>query len=428
MSSWRGWVGLGLLCMLAASCSQISLVSDNGKSSAPVKTDNHEVKLEFWHTYSEIETEVFNSRVLPLFEQRFPGIKIHATRKDFTEQLKDNIHAAVADNKQPDVMRMDIIWVPEFAKSGALTDLSAIDGFAGIPDTFIGSLIKTNQYKNKYYGLPVNASTRAAIFNKKLLKEAGLDEPPRTFNELVEAAVRLQSVYPDVYGIGICCSNGWGSLPYFWTFGGMLTDEQYTKADGYLNSEPSKRALRHLKELVDRKVISPSVLGGEPGTWDGILKGQLLMIDDAHWFYTVNETGPNKELLGDVEIGLFPDDVRPGTSVIGGENLVLFDGSRHKPEAWKFIQWMVSEEPQRIMAETGLIPTIRHLQAADLNPLLAPYLEQLARAQPRPPVPVWTEVEDVFARMLERILTGEQQVDDAADRAAAAIDKLLAEY
>lgn len=174
-------------------------------------------------------------------------------------------------------------------------------------------------------------------------------------------------------------------------------------------------------------MISPSIIGGEPGTWDGILKGQLLMIDEPHWFYTVNETGPNKELLQGVEIGLLPSDVNIGTSVIGGENLVLFDKSPFKKEAWQFIQWMVTEEPQKIMSETGLIPTIKNLQGKNRNPIFDVYLDQLDRANPRPPVPAWTEIEDVFARMLERILTDEQTITEAVDEAAVIIDALLME-
>lgn len=425
MGRWLKWFAWLPLCLLISSCMQISLSPGDEGPSNDDETDQNQVILEFWHTYSDIETNVFESRVLPLFEKQYPWIKIHAVRKDFTDQLKDTIHAAVADNKQPDVMRMDIIWVPDLARNGVLSKLTGMEQFGQIRDNFISSLIQTNRYKNEYYGVPVNANVRAAIFNKTLLKEAGLDGPPNTFEELVKATERLRVKRPDIHGIGICCSNGWGSLPYFWTFGGQLMDEQYSQASGYLNGDGSKRALQKMKDWLDQGIISPSITASQPGTWDGILKGELLMIDDAHWFYTVNATGDNKELLKDVEIGLFPSDVNPGTSVIGGENLVLFEQSKHKKEAWQFIQWMVTEQPQQIMAETGLIPTIKNLRNKNINPLFTPYLEQLDRANPRPPVPAWTEIEDVFARMLERILTGEQPITEAVDEAAVKIDLLL---
>ncbi len=418
---------LVILGLLASGCMQVKLVSDDESTGPIIQSGESLIELQFWHTYSELELEVFHTRVLPLFEERYPDIKIIAVRKDHTGQLKDNVQAAVADNKQPDVMRMDVIWVPEFAKNGSLMDLSNMEHFDEIAEQFIGSLIQSNMYKGKYYGVPVNANTRAAIFNKQLLKEAGLDHPPATFQELKEATKRLQLQRPEVYGIGICCSNVWGSLPYFWTFGGELMDQNYTRASGFIDGDRSKAALQKMKDGLDEGWISPSIVGGEPGTWDGILKGQLLMIDEPHWFYTVNETGPNKELLQGVEIGLLPSDVNMGTSVIGGENLVLFENSSFKEEAWKFIQWMVTEEPQKIMSETGLIPTIKNLQGKNQNPIFDVYLEQLDHANPRPPVPAWTKIEDVFARMLERILTDEQTITEAVDEAAIIIDGLLLE-
>ena len=101
------------------------------------------------------------------------------------------------------------------------------------------------------------------------------------------------------------------------------------------------------------------MLRGEPGNWDGVLKGKLLMIDEAHWFHVVNSTGDNKELLKDTIIAKFPSDVRAGTSIIGGENLIMFKNSKHREQAWTFMKWMMTEQPQKIMAETGLIPTIK---------------------------------------------------------------------
>ncbi|MDQ6423129.1 extracellular solute-binding protein [Paenibacillus sp. LHD-117] len=431
-----------LVAAALAGCMRASLAPEiDGERTENGDVGKYAVELEYWHTYSDLEQEVFLAKVLPLFEKQYPHIRVNAVRKDYTDQFKDTLLFAVADNKQPDVMRMDIVWVPEFAKKEALAELSGMPGFKAIKDTFIGSLIQTNMYKGGYYGLPVNANTRAAIYNKTLLREAGLTEPPTTFEELEAAAERLRASKPEAYGIGVCCSNGWGMLPYFWTLGGELTDPQYTKASGYLNGEGSRAALSRMKDWLDRGIVSRSVLGEVPGTWDGILKGQLMMIDDAHWFHTVNATGPNKELLDDVVIGLFPGSgqaggqgaaaadadgkAATGTSVIGGENLVLFEQSEHKQEAWEFIRWMTSEEPQRIMAETGLIPTIQGLENSVPNPIFKPYLEQLKRAKPRPPVPNWTAIDEEFARMVERIMAGELTVEAATDQAAVQIDGLL---
>ena len=421
-------VALLLMATLLTACAPRSLVPDNGPPEAmEPPPEAARTTLEFWHTYSELEERVFREEVLPLFEQDHPEIRIQAVRKDYTEQLKTNIMASAADGQQPDVMRMDIIWVPEFAKQGLLTELSTLEGFENLQAQFIGSLLETNRYGEGYYGLPVNANTKAAIFNMRLLREAGLSEPPSTFTELVVAQQRLSASYPSLSSIGICCAASWGTLPYFWTFGGELTDEAYTQATGYLNSPQSLAAIAKLKDWVERGIISRSILTGDPGTWDGILKGDLLMIDEAHWFYSANRDGEHAEVLADMQVAPFPGDVMPGTSIIGGENLVLFSNTRHSEAAWTFIRWMMQPQPQLLMARTGLIPTIRDVQPAGGEAWFTPYSSQLDHALPRPPVPAWTQIDDEFARMIERILTGEQPLEEAVRDSAARIDELLAQ-
>ncbi|GBF74648.1 hypothetical protein PA598K_03005 [Paenibacillus sp. 598K] len=428
---WSSPIGLLVLLacvLLLAACAPRSLVPESGPvEEREPAAETPRMTLMFWHTYSELEERVFREEVLPLFEAEHPDIRIEAVRKDYTEQLKANVMASAADSQQPDVMRMDIIWVPEFARQGLLTELSALEGFEALQGQFVGALLETNRYGDGYYGLPVNANTKAAIFNMRLLREAGLSEPPATFAELIDAQQRLSVSDPALSSIGICCAASWGTLPYFWTFGGELTDEGYTRATGYLDSPHSLRALAQLRDWFEQGIISRSILTGDPGTWDGILKGDLLMIDEAHWFYSANREGEHAEALSDMVVAPFPDDVRTGTSIIGGENLVLFDNTRYPEEAWTFIRWMMQPQPQLLMARTGLIPTIRDVQPEGGEAWFTPYADQLDHARPRPPVPAWTQIDDEFARMIERILTGEQPLEDAVRASAARIDELLAD-
>ncbi|RKP56186.1 extracellular solute-binding protein [Cohnella endophytica] len=410
--------------VLSTGCSSYSLVEDpavQGSNDAA----GEKVELQFWHTYSDVETKVFETRVLPMFEREHPNIVVHAVRQNYTSQLNDNIVAAIADDKQPDIMRMDIIWVPQFARSGALTDLTEMSDFSEYENRFTGSLIQTNRYAGHYFGIPLDATTMVPIYNKTLLREVGLTEPPSTFEELIAASRKLKAKDAGLFGISVCCSSTWGMLPYFRTLGGELLSPSLDKASGYLDSPASVEAMKRLKSWFDEGLISPTVVGGEPGGWDGLFNRKILMIDEAHWFFTSNENTENGPKLNDTVTGLFPSDAREGTSIIGGENLVLFRGSRHPYEAWTFMKFLVSEPVQEMMAETGLIPSIKDFDRAKLQPVYRIYLDQLRRAEPRPPIPQWDEVDDVFSRMVTRILVGEKPVADAMRESASQIDGIL---
>lgn len=388
---------------------------DEGKSPEPVT-------IEFWHTYSDTEEVIFNEQVLPLFQSQYPHITVNATRMPY-EGLKQQVIAGVAGDAAPDLMRMDIIWVPEFAKLGALTALDDKEGFAELKDQLFPGPLATNFYNGQHYGLPLNTNTKVAIYNKALLAEAGLSEPPKTFDELVAAAKTLKA--KDIFGIGIGGTGPWTTLPYFWTLGGSVTDEAFTRASGYLNSPESVAALEKILELNQAGLLAPTILGGEPGTWDGV-KEKYLMIDDGPWFYSIL----GEDALKLTVPALLPSGAGGSVSVVGGEDLVIFSNSKHPEEAWTFMQFLMTEEPQTIMAQTGMIPT--NMKAANSDKVLAvpfikPYIEQLRTAKPRTPHPNWGKIEESLNLAFERAIRGEATAKEALDQAAQEIDSFLQE-
>jgi len=390
--------------------------TQNGVTDPPKET----VTIEFWHTYSDTETPIFEEQIIPLFEEKYPYIKVNSTKMPY-DGLKQQVIAGVAGDAAPDLMRMDIIWVPEFAKLGALVPLDNLVNFSTLKDQLFPGPLATNFYNGKYYGLPLNTNTKVAIYNKALLAEAGLSEPPKTFDQLISAAETLKA--KGKFGIGVGGVGPWGSLPYFWTLGGSITDDKYTKATGFLNSPDSIAALQKIVDLKEQGLIAPSLLGGEPGTWDGI-KESYLMIEDGPWFFSI---------LGDAvkditTVATFPAGKGGSISVVGGEDLVMFSTSKHQEEAWTFMQFLMTEEPQILMSQTGLIPT--NAKAANSEkvlsvPFIGPYIEQIKTAKPRTPHPSWGKIEETLTLYFEKAVRGELAVKDALDQAAQEIDGFL---
>lgn len=386
----------------------------------------NKVTIEFWHTYSDTEEVVLNDEIKPLFEKQHPNIELKLTRMPY-EGLKQQVVAGVAGDAAPDLMRMDIIWVPEFAKMGALLQLDDRVGFNEIRSTVFEGPLATNQYDGNYYGLPLNTNTKIAIYNRYILEDLGLT-PPETMEQLADAARAAKAKgYPG--GITIGGTGSWAMLPYFWSLGGMLTNEDYTQVDGYLNSPESIRALETILAWHEEGLLSPPILGGEPGTWDGMQNNEYLMIDDGPWFYSIlmNDEG-GFHALDDTVRAPIPAGPGGSISVVGGENLVIFANSKHPDEAWIFAQWMLTEEPQKIMSKVGMIPT--NSQAAnDETVLQTPYnetfIEQLETAMPRTPIPQWGEMESILNLALEKAVRGELAAKQALDEAAQQIEIIL---
>ncbi|WP_158299445.1 extracellular solute-binding protein [Paenibacillus antri] len=390
-------------------------------------TPQERVTIEYWHTYSDQEEKVLAEQIKPLFEEKHPNIELKLTRMPY-EGLKQQVLAAVAGDAAPDLMRMDIVWVPEMAHQGALMRLDEKPGFEVIQSSVFDGALATNYYDGGYYGVPLNTNTKVAIYHKATLEQAGLSAPPKTIDELVAAAKTLKA--QGKYGLGVSGMHSWGLLPYFWSLGGSLTNDDYSAVEGYLNSPESIAALQTIADWQKEGLIIPPLMGGEPGAWDGLKSGEYLMVDDGPWFYSIlmNEADSPFKPMEETVRALMPAGPAGSHSVIGGEDLVIFANSKHPDEAWTFMQWMLTEEPQSIMATTGLIPTNK-TAAGKIDPqsipFIAEYVEQLNTALPRTPIPQWGEMETIFNLAAEKAIRGEMTAADALNDAAKQIEALL---
>lgn len=391
------------------------------------KASEKKVTIEYWHTYSDSEEKVLVEKIKPMFEAAYPNIELKLTRMPY-EGLKDQVIAAVAGDAAPDLMRMDIIWVPELASKGALKKVSDLPGFDDVKTSVFEGPLQTNIYEGEYYGVPLNTNTKIAIYNADTLKEAGLDHAPATIDELVDAARVLKS--KDKQGIGISGIHAWGLLPYFWSLGGQVTNEDYTKVDGYLNSPDSIKALETIVNWNKEGLVISALLGGEPGSWDGLKSGQYMMIDDGPWFFSImlGDAANEFKVMDKTVRALLPAGPGGSRSVVGGEDLVSFTNSKHPEEAWTFMRWMLGEEPQQIMVEAGMIPTNKNAAKAidtTKTPYIKEFIDQLNTALPRTPIPQWGEMETIFNLSFEKAIRGEQSAEDALNDAVKQINDVL---
>ena len=378
-------------------------------------------EVTFWHTYSEGEEKVFLEQVVPAFEAANPDIRINAIRMPY-EGLNQQIITAVAGDAAPDLVRMDITWVAQFAKLGALMPLEGMEGFDEILNGALPGPMATTIYQGQHYGLPMNTNTTTGIFNLERLKELGFDAPPETLDELLSAADKADP-QNEKWLFAVQGSYNWAMLPFIWTLGGTITDDAYTTATGYLNGEATVKALETIKSWYNNQLISSCILGEEPGTWGGIESGNYAFVVEGPWFYSAGETKPN------LPSATIPAVDGRSISIVGGEDLVMLQGTKNAEAAWTFMQFMMTAEAQIPMVSAGMIPTMTDLlDQVDItdSPWMAAYLEQLKTAMPRTPSAEWPSIEEILNLAFESIIRGNVSAQDALDAAAAQIDELLA--
>lgn len=362
------------------------------------------VTITFWHTYGDAETPLLESDIIPAFEAANPGIKVNAVRQD-SGNFNQMLVTAFGTGVVPDVARVDITKTSAYAKLGGIVAMDGIEGFEALKATVLEGPLSTNLYDGHYYGLPLNTNCKAAVINLALMEELGFDGAPPTMEAFIEAA---RENAPGKYKINVSGLGDWDMYPYFWLFGGTLTDEGFMKASGYLDSEASIRALDTIRALHDEGILSIRDVDGTQDAWAGI-NDEYAMFFEGPWF-------PFTEGIRPFTI---PTYAGASASVVGGENIVMFTGSDKQEAAFKFVQFMLSEEAQLKLLSVGVIPTLKsavNSQPVQSDEKWSVYMRQLESARSRIPTPNASAVEQIWSDAMSLIFF------DGADTAATLKD------
>ncbi len=386
----------------------------NRESPPPEKEE-----IVVWHTYSDEETRVFENEVVPAFERRYPDIRVVPVRQPYSTELKSTIISRASSGKIPDVVRMDVTWVPNLSSLGLLYPIGDLPDFAEAVRPLQSVTMETNSYQGRYYGLPLDVNTKIAIYNKKQLARAGLEKAPDSFEELVRAAKAVREP------LGLDGLSTWSLMPYFLGFGGRLLDDSNRHAEGVLNSPESVRALDRLMELTGQGVFGKNYILGKGDRWTDMLRGRTLMVDEGPWFYTILSGSKDNryDLLADTVAAPFP-----GRSIIGGENLVILKETKHLEASWTFVKWMTGKEAQETMFKVGQIPTNRTAEMPEAlrsNPFFKATMEGIRNPYLRPPIPRLYDIEEIFTDNMLLVFAGKLTTREGLDRAAAEIEAII---
>jgi len=387
------------------------------------------VTIKFWHTYNEVspENQTLIDTLIPLFQETHPNITVESVPYPY-DGFRQALLTAAAGGEGPDLVRLDIIWSPEFAEQGILAQLdTAMPDFQEYADRVFPGPLSTNGYNGHYYGLPLDTNTRVFIYNPGLYETAGIDAPPTTIDELSAQCEAIQAAGEGNYVFSDGGTSGWNLLPWIWSFGGDITDPDITTSTGYVNGEKTVAALEYLRDMIASGCFSDGFIGSGIDTWGGFFGNTIASMLEGPWLYpTVESQYPDFE----VGAALMPAGEGGSVSVVGGENIVMMANSEHPEEALEFMRFTQSPEYQLEMSKVGQLTVLPELLEDDYfvnHPYYPIFLEQLQSARARTPHPRYTDIETVLSDAGQLILRGEMSAQEALDAAAEEIDSLLAE-
>ena len=385
------------------------------------------ITIHFWHHYSaqSAENETLMNVLIPKFEEENPGIKVNAVSHEWAD-LHDKILISAQSDTLPDVARLDIAWVPEFQKMGVLTALDEeMADFDAVTADLLDSAMSTGYVQGHYYAMALNTNTKILFYNKDALTAAGLTVPT-TMEEFAAAVAALSGKNENgqqVWGLNEPALSGWNVLPYIWSNGGNITNEDNTKASGYINSEATIKAVQMLADMAKNGQLSGYNSGDIPMT-DGFGTGRYMLLLEGPW-KTAELAGAYPDMAyGNCQL---PAGEAGSISVLGGEDIAMFN-TANKDAAWEFMKFMTSPFAEEEMAKCGQIPVNKTALKSDTvkNAAFAPFLEAITTAKARPAVAAWSEIDNELTIAMTEIIANGADAKETLDALAIKIDALLA--
>jgi multiple sugar transport system substrate-binding protein len=147
-------------------------------TKAPEAAPAEEVVLEYWQVdFPKWDQAIL--KVIEMFEAENPGIKVNYTPISYDE-INEKIAAQVPTGQGPDLVNPFYGWVPLWKKSGFLAPLPK-DMFpeAEIREQYLAA-IEPMYIDGELWGLPMNLSNWAILYNKDFFEEVGITELPTT--------------------------------------------------------------------------------------------------------------------------------------------------------------------------------------------------------------------------------------------------------
>lgn len=389
--------------------------------------DGKEITINFWHHYSaqSAENDTLVNVLIPKFEEENPGIKVNAVSHEWGD-LHEKILISAQSDTLPDVARLDSAWIPEFEKMGILTALDEeMPDYSDVTANLLDSAMSTANVGGHAYGLALNTNSKILFYNIQAFADAGIDVP-KTMDEFVAAAKTLSGTNENgqqVWGSNEPALAGWNLCPYIWSMGGAITNEEETKASGYINSPETVEAIQMLADLYDAGAITGWNSGDIPMT-DGFGTGRYMMLLEGPWKIAEMEGAYPDFAYATTEI---PAGKGGSVSVLGGEDISMFN-SANKDAAWKFMKFMTDSFAQEEMAKCGQIPVNKESLASDTvkEADFAPFIDAITTAKSRPTVACWSEMDSELSVAVTAVMNGEMTAQEAMDELAGTFDQMLA--
>ena len=379
-------------------------------------------------------TEVLQG-IVDEFEAANEGVTVEIVSLPWGSAF-EKLATMVAGGDIPDVVEMPDTWQALYAGSDQLVSLK--DYVAGWEhgSTLTDKTVAMGSQAGDLYMIPYGFYLRAMFYNKKLLAEAGVENPPGTMAEFMEASAAVSKLDGKS---GYCLRGGPGGTNGWIMFGATMngTNEFFTEDGKSRINEPG--SVEGIQFMIDmyQKGYAPkdSVSWGFNEIVAGFYSGTCAFLDqDPDALIAISERMPAEDFA------VIPMPVGPSGKAfptIGFAGWSIFKATEHEDVAFDLVAALSSPEANATWAKrVGVIPIHK---GADQDPHFKTeqfkgWFDELNGAQYEPTtMPTYLEQWGYFASTVllessQEALLGQRSAQDVADEWAELLTEEYAKW
>lgn len=421
-----GLIATAMLVVVGAACSS----GGDSSTASAVNTASHEpVTLSITGEWTGEECARWKD-IFPAFEAQYPWATVEPVCNVNDDKMIKQINAGNA----PDVAQsFGVDNVGSFCNSGAWEDLNQfIQGGDGIDmSQFPPAALTYTTFDNKQCALPFMTDTFGIYYNTDMFEAAGLTEPPKTTDELVDYAKKLTQFNPDgsikVAGFVpdtryYCCAMTMTNLAYM--FNAKFLDDSGQAA---FASDPQWAAAFQWQHDFIADVYGDGdfqagsdklteFIAGAGNEWNAqhdLGKGRVAITMDGEW------RNADWAVPADLNYDSAPLPVVPGTEArygggsAGGTVLAIPKGSPHPAEGWLLLKWLATDTDVLVNAANRLnnVPTTNAALSSsklDLPPQFTTFMDVFENPNSgwMPTTAIGLELSDAIGQFAQKWETG----------------------
>lgn len=249
--------------------------------------------------------------------------------------------AALEGNSMPDVFYVSETLIPMIEAKGVFMDLSDVAAKRIEEGGFVSPrALEMATIGDRVVSVPLYHENRVLFYRKSMLEAAGYAEPPKTFNELCEMAVKISEATPEgVYGFGEplngvpdCDIN---TLVQVWQNGGSLWSEDNEVA--CTDPKVAEIVQKYIDLVNDGGMPSNVVSWSDTDNNTAFLSGQCAMVINSPTLLNSLKGEGYEELLADSAYTWVPSADDGTRKLYGAAHFMCANQNTKFPEETKMM-------------------------------------------------------------------------------------------